>query len=280
MSKDREKKPLLNLETGYLDDGLPYARIGIHSDILLYIDGLSFKNEPPSGFMLRQFKGTSKPFLNDYSFYLVGRRPNMPEGYTFTDIASDYAKMIRREFKGPVDVMSISTGGQIAHYLAADHPDVVKRLVIISAAYRLSEEGVAIEHRTAEHYMNGEYGKAFAALMDMMYPPGIRRVAIKVIMRLITPFIVGSVAYPNDFLIEIRGDQEMNFKDRLGEIQAPTLILSGATDIGYAVKDVQLTAQGIPNAQLKIYEKYGHDLYQNNGKQVRLDALEFLTSRE
>jgi pimeloyl-ACP methyl ester carboxylesterase len=273
---NQDTKGKQGLETGYLENSLPYARIGTKPKILLYIDGLSFKNEPPSGFMLRQFISTSKPFLDEYSFYMVGRKRNMPEIYTFTDIAADYANMIRREFKGPVDVMGISTGGQIAHYLAADHPDVVKKLIIISAAYRLSEEGAKIERRTAEHYMEGKYGKAFAVLMDMMYPPGIRRMAIKVIMRVITPLIVGKVKYPSDFLIEIKGDCEMNFKDRLGEIQAPTLILCGETDIGYSIKDVRETAQGIPNAKLIIYEKYGHDLNQNNGKQVRLDALEFL----
>jgi len=37
-------------------------------------------------------------------------------------MADDYAQVIRREFNGPVNIMGISTGGQISHYLAAFLP--------------------------------------------------------------------------------------------------------------------------------------------------------------
>ena len=274
--KDRKIKEKYGVETGYFEDGLPYARIGTKPTIIVNIDGLSFNHEPPSGFMLKQFVKSGKPFTEDYSFYLVGRKPNLPEGYLFDDMAEDYAKMIRREFKGPVNVIGVSTGGQLAHYLAADHPDVVNKLVIISAAYRLSDEGVKIERRSAEYYMQGNYGKAFAAIMDMMHPPGFKRKVIKFVIQLIGPWIIGHVEYPNDFVIEVQADREMNFKDRLGEIKAPTLIIAGELDRGYSIEDVRETAKGIPNAELITYEEYGHDLAMNNWKQIQIDIKEFL----
>ena len=60
----------------------------------------------------------------------------MSPGYTFNDMAADYAAMIREEFGGPMDVIGVSTGGSIVQHLAADHPDVVRRLVIHSSAHR------------------------------------------------------------------------------------------------------------------------------------------------
>jgi pimeloyl-ACP methyl ester carboxylesterase len=150
-------------------------------------------------------------------------------------------------------------------------------LVIISAAYRLSEQGVELERRAAEHYKQGKYGKALAAIMDMMYPPGIRRILIKFIIRIIGPFIIGNVKYPNDMLIEVQADREMNFKERLGEIKIPTLILCGELDRGYSIDDVRETAKGIPNAKLITYENFGHDLTRNNWKQVQTDIMEFLS---
>ena len=58
-----------------------------------------------------------------------------------TDIANDYAAMVRDEFGGPVDVLGISTGGSLVQHFAADHPELVRRLVIHSAAHRLSGQG-------------------------------------------------------------------------------------------------------------------------------------------
>ncbi len=278
MVKDKNKhiKEKYDVETGYLEDGLPYAHIGTKQNIIVFIDGISLKNVPPSGFMLREFSRTSKPFLENFTFCLIGRKPNSPEGYSFDKMAEDYAKAIRREFKGPVNVIGLSTGGQLAHYLAADHPDAVKKLVILSAAYRLSKEGVEIERRCVKYYMQGKYGKAFAELINMMYEDGWRRRVIKVIARIMGYLIIGHVDYPTDFKNEIQGDIEMNFKDRLGEIIAPTLIISGELDIGYSIEDVRETANGISNSKLITYKDYGHDLHRNNWKQVQNDILDFL----
>lgn len=191
-------------------------------------------------------------------------------------MAEDYAKMIRREFKGPVDVAGVSTGGQIAHFLAADHPDTVRKLVIISAAYRLSEKGVEIERKAADYFQKEKYGKSMAAVMEMVFPSGFKGVVIKFFMRLIGNMMLGKLKYPNDFLVEVQADREMNFKDRLSEIKAPTLIMSGELDVAYTANDVRTTAEGIPNSKLILYKGYGHNLTMSNRGQVLKEALEFL----
>ncbi len=250
--------------------------MGSEPKILLNIEALSFEHEPPSGFMLNQFKKSNSLFLEDYTVYLVGRRPNLPDDYLMDKMAEDYAKMIRREFKGPVDVAGVSTGGQIAHFLAADHPDTVRKLIIISAAYRLSEKGVEIERQSAEYFQKEKYGKSMAVLMEFMFPPGLKRVFTKFFTRLIGKRMLGKIKYPNDFLVEVQADREMDFKDRLSEIIAPTLILSGELDVGYTVDDVRTTAEGIPNSELILYKGYGRNLTMSNREQVLKDALEFL----
>ena len=250
--------------------------MGSEPKILVNIEALSFEHEPPSGFTLYQFKKSNSPFLEDYTVYLVGRKPNLPDDYLMDKMAEDYAKMIRREFKGPVDVAGISTGGQIAHFLAADHPDTIRKLVIISAAYRLSEKGVEIERQSAEYFQKEKYGKSMAAIMGLIFPSGLKSVFIKFFTRLIGKMMLGKIKYPNDFLVEVRADREMNFKDRLSEIKAPTLILSGELDLGYTADDVRTTAEGIPNSELILYKGYGHNLAMSNREQVLKDALEFL----
>ncbi|MDY6878505.1 MAG: alpha/beta hydrolase [Chloroflexota bacterium] len=73
--------------------------------------------------------------------YSVTRKPGLPDGYSMQDMSDDYAVMIREEFGHPFDVIGVSTGGSIAQHLAADHPDLVRRLVIHSSAYTLSDTG-------------------------------------------------------------------------------------------------------------------------------------------
>lgn len=276
--KDKKIKKKFNIETGFFEDGLPYARLGDKPNILVNIEALSFKHEPPSGFALKQFIKASRPFTDEYTVYIIGRKQNLPKNYLFDKMADDYAKLIRREFKGPVDVMGVSTGGQIAQYLAADHPDVIRKLVIISAAYRLSEKGVEIERKSEEYFMQQKYGKAFTAILDFIFNSTFMRGIAKFFTRLFGKKIMGKIEYPNDFLNEIQGDREMNFKDRLSEIKVPTLVMSGELDIGYTADDVRITAEGIPNAKLILYKGYGHGLFMANRKELQKDILEFLKS--
>jgi len=278
MSKDKDKKvkEKYGVETGFFEDGLSFARMGDKPNILVNIEALSFTHEPPSGITLKMFTKSAEFFTNDYTLYLVGRRPNVPEDYSFKDMADDYAGMIRREFNKSVDVIGVSTGGQIAHYLAADHPDVVRKLVIISSAYRLSEKGVELERKSAEYFEQEKYGKSLATILDFIFSSRIKLSIAKFFTRLLGKKVMGEIKYPQDFLTEIRADREMNFKDRLKEIKAPTLVVSGELDIGYTAEDVRETAEGIPNAELILYEGYGHNLSMANREQLYKDMLEFL----
>jgi len=265
-----------NIETGFFKNGLPYTKIGNKSKILIDIEALSFKHEPVSGMMLKEFVKSHRLLAEEYAVFLIGRRPNSPEDYSMDKMAEDYSEVIRGEFRRPVDVMGISTGGQIAQYLAADHPDTVRKLIIVSAAYRLSKIGMELERKSAEYFKQGKYGKSLAVMMDFTLMPGLKRSLIKFFIQLIGKKMLGNIKYPNDFLIEVRADREMNFKDRLGDIKAPVLIMSGESDIAYTEEDIRSTAEGIPGSELILYKGYGHNLSFSNTEQLQKDMLDFL----
>ena len=119
---------------GYFRSGLPFNRSGRAASPLVIFQGLMFENKPQAWMTF------GYGFLDkEYTLYAVLRKPGLPQGYTMKDMANDYAVMIREEFGGPVDVLGVSTGGSIAQHFAADHPELVRRLVIHSSAYTLSE---------------------------------------------------------------------------------------------------------------------------------------------
>jgi len=274
-TKDKKIKEKCNVETGFFEDGLPYARIGNKPNYIVNIEALSFKHEPPSGFMLKRFVKSFRPFMEEYTVYLIGRKQNLPEDYTFIDMANDYANLIRKEFQEPADIMGVSTGGQIAQYLAADHPDIVRKLIIISAAYQVSEKGANIEEKAAEYFKQGKYGKSLATILDLIFSSKVKGSIAKFFTRLLGKRFIGKIEFPNDFLTEVRGDIEMNFKERLKDIKAPTLVLSGDLDIEYTADLVRETAERIPNSKLILYEGYGHNLAAK-WKLIQKDILEFL----
>ena len=80
---------------------------------------------------------------------------------------------------------------------------------------------------------------------------------------------------PSDLVVTIEAEDKHDFRDRLGEIVAPTLVITGARDPFYTEESLRETARGIPNARLVLYPDKGHA---PTGKQFRQDVLAFLTS--
>ena len=261
---------------GYFRSGLPYNRFGHGPRDLVVFQGLVFENKPLSGSMARFFLGTYKFLEEDYTAYIVTRKPGLPDGYSLQDMSDDYAVMIREEFGHPVDVIGVSTGGSIAQHFAADHPDLVRRLVIHSSAYTLSDTGKAVQTRTGHLARQRQWRAAYAVTLGLTLPGNG---AMKYIARPVVwlgSLLAGSLGAPedpSDLVVTIEAEDKHDFKDRLAEITAPTLVIAGDRDPFYTEVLIRDTAEGIPNARLILYKGMGHPA---SGKQFGRDVLTFL----
>jgi pimeloyl-ACP methyl ester carboxylesterase len=108
---------------------------------LVFLPGLTSTHRLPHGQDRRLQLQEIKPFAAKREVSWANRRPGPDPDATMADIAADYAETLRTSFGRQVDVLGFSTGGSVALQLAVDHPDVVRRLVILSAAGRLSSTG-------------------------------------------------------------------------------------------------------------------------------------------
>lgn len=98
------------------------------------------------------------------------RKPGLPDGYSMQNMANEYAVMIREEFAPPVDVIGLSTGGSVALYFAADHPYLVRRLVIHSSAYTLGDAGKNVQMRIGHLARQRKWREACAVLLGFIIP--------------------------------------------------------------------------------------------------------------
>jgi pimeloyl-ACP methyl ester carboxylesterase len=261
--------PALNRDSaaGYFRSGLPYNRLGRGPRPLVVVQGLTFENKPQPGLATRMYH-----FLgDDYTVFSVVRKPGLPQGYTLDDMAGDYAAMICEEFGGPVDVIGISTGGSIVQPLAADHPDVVRRLVIHSSAHRLSDPARAAQMEVARLAGQRRWREAWATLLRFMLPPGPltgAQVALASTLLSLRP-----PADPSDLVITVEAEDQFSFRERLARITAPTLVVAGDSDPFYSPALFRETAAGIPDARLILYPGMGHPA---SGKRFKQDVLAFL----
>lgn len=169
-------------------------------------------------------------------------------------MAEDLAATIRQAFEPPVDVIGVSFGGMIVQHLAADHGALVRRLVIAMAAYRLGEEGRALDSEYSRYVSQGNWGSAFAVGTE----GAVQRAAARLVGSLSRPAV--SQSFAQDVFVELEADLQHDAQDRLAAIRVPTLVISGARDPYFPEDLVRQTAASIPGARLILYPDRGHDL--------------------
>lgn len=257
--------------TGYFKNGLPYFRIGSGPRNLVIFEGLNFVHKPLSGFGLRMMSNTYKIFTEDFTVYYLGRKPDLPAGYSMRDMSEDYAEIIKNELGGYVSVMGLSTGGLIAQRFAVDHPELVDRLVLVSTGYTLSESGATAQRKVINFTRQGKWRAAAAAMAGVMVSGPVRPLVVAFFW-LLGKGMFGSPDSPSDGIVELEAEDSFNFKEHLADIKAPTLVIGGERDCFYVIRE---TAEGIPSAKLILHKNAGHMAMTK--RRFRLDILAFLT---
>ena len=136
------------------------------------------------------------------------------------DLAQDYAG---DGFGAPVDVLGISRGGSLALKLTLDRPDLVRKLVVAGAAYRLSDHGTRFQRRVAELSAAGDR----RGLARMNAPDGAdSRLGQRIaggLLWLAGPLFIRRTWDPSDMIATIEAEDSFDVWDRLREISAPTV---------------------------------------------------------
>ncbi|MEV0331537.1 alpha/beta hydrolase [Nocardia sp. NPDC050717] len=238
---------------GVLGHGMPYLAFGAGRP-LVFLRWFTPDHANPKGWMRKSEVKTLAPLAGHFRVYAVNRAPGMAVGTTMADIAREHAEALAAEFGAPVDVLGISSGGSLALQLAADHPEVVRRLVIASSGYRLEDAARASQMKYATAVADGRRGLHHMVTQGIESPLKAR--------------LVGAVAWladplvrpknPADTLAFVRAEDAFDLDGRLADITAPTLVVGGDRDEFYSVDTFRHTADGIPGARLVVYPDTSH----------------------
>ena len=226
--------PSTHAQTGYVEaNGINY-HYEIHGEgepLLLLHGGLgSFGMFTPILGELTETRRVIGVDLHGHGRTELGNRP-----INLIDIGDDLAVILDELGYDQVDVMGYSFGGGAAFRLAVQHPERVRRLVIVSAGF--ADDGFFPEIR-------GQQNQIGAEMAEMMRA---------------TPMYQSYAAIapvPEDFprLLDAMGDlmrTPYNFADDVGKLNMPIMLIFGDSDmyrLEHIVEFYQLLGGGLRDA--------------------------------
>ncbi len=254
--------------------GMDHASWGDGDLTLLYIGG-GPGGTVPSGRLGRGAERWFEPFTAaGHTVWYVSRRRGMPAGHTVEDVADDYARFIRDELGGRVDLLvGVSYGGMVAQLLAARHGELLGRVAVIAAAAEVSDWGKDVDDRLAQALARGDRSAAGAVFAEY----AIRGPRWRWVRRLAGPLVGRMVAsgkdYPvSDVVVEARSELTFDARPALPHIEVPVVLLCGDEDPFFPPDVVAETAALVPECRVVTYPGRGH-LWVASSRQAPRDVI-------
>ena len=195
--------------------------------------------------------------------------PGAP-GYTGDDLIADVIGVLDALDVGSAHVVGLSMGGALAQVLALEHPERVASLTLIATSPAgpgepdlpdmTAEARAAFGQLTEPDWSDRaavidyatELSRACAGRSRPFDERGTRALWERVLDR--TTNIESSMK--NHYAVDGGG----RWRERLGELDVPTLVVHGTEDPVFAVAHGEALAREIPGAELLTLEGSGHEL--------------------
>lgn len=181
-----------------------------------------------------------------FEVWLLARKAPLRRGTTIEDLAEEQAEAIRARFEGAVDVIGVSTGGSVALLLAVKHPELVNRLVVVSAAAWMRTEGQQAQRDAAQSIRAGDRRRAAGRMLSTTTRRPRRARLLWAAGYLLGSLVIGRDG--QDLAVMIEAEDGFDVRADLARISAPTLLIGGGQDGYYSPEIFEDTTGRIPNA--------------------------------
>ena len=249
---------------------LCYHREGV-GEALILIHGVGSRSDDWLG-VVAALDGSFQTLRYDQRGHGASEAP--PGPYSIEDLADDLLALMDETGIARAHVAGFSLGGLVAQQLALAHPSRVDKLALISTvAGRSAEERARVVARL-DFIAESHPSDYFDQSVERWFTPEFRAANPDVVAgRKEVVTAMDQAAYAAAYHALAHTD----FGERLAEIEAETLIVTGEQDIGSSPRMARFMHQTIPGSQLRILPKLRHSLLLEAPDRVALLLRTFLT---
>jgi 3-oxoadipate enol-lactonase len=180
----------------------------------------------------------------------------VPAGpYAMDELVDDAARLLREWGRGPVVFVGLSMGGMVGQGLGIRHPELVKGLVLAntSAQYPAAAKAVWSE-RIATIEAQGLQAIADAT-MERWFCAAFRATHAEVVAGFKAAVLRTDA---KGYVAACHAVANVDWLDRLGHVQCPTLVIAGAQDMGAPVAMAHAMVERIAGAELVVLADAAH----------------------
>lgn len=212
--------------------------------------------------------------------------PERP-GYGLRDLAADAAALVEVLGGGRAHLGGVGVGGMVAQVAALEHPEAFSALTLVGTRavapgpvdadlpdHDMSVLGVLFSHPMPDWTDRDAVGAFAASGAELLGndPEEARAVAVRVWDR--TPSEDPAVHQANQLgMVFSRIDCAPRWRERLGELDLPTLVVHGRADPFFPVGNGEALAAEIPGAVLLVLDDMGTALRRDAADRVAAAML-------
>jgi 3-oxoadipate enol-lactonase len=182
-----------------------------------------------------------------------GRSPAPPGPYAIGDLGGDVVRLLDRLGIERASFCGLSVGGMSGMWLGAESPGRVERLVLLCTSALLGPKGVWDERiaTATEQGMSALVG----GVIERWFTPAFRSQNPATVEKLATTL---RETDPEGYAGCCAAIRDMDLRDRLPSIEAPTLVVSGAEDPATPPGHGRLIRDAIPGARFEVVPGAAH----------------------
>jgi 3-oxoadipate enol-lactonase len=179
-----------------------------------------------------------------------GGSPVPPGPYSLEELARDALALLDRLGLERVAWCGLSLGGMVGMWLGARVPERLRSLVLACTSARVPgpevyrERAALVRERGLEPVADAVVSRWFTATADPVLVDRFRELLVA------TPV--------EGYAATCEAIAGWDFRDELGDVSVPTLVLAGSEDEATPAGDTQLLAERIPGARLAVLEGAAH----------------------